>query len=64
MTEKIYKFIKKYIKKHGYSPSFEDIKDGVGASSKSVVYYHMHKLKKENRIDFIKATPRTISIKE
>ena len=41
---KILKFIKSYIKKNGYSPSYEEIKEGVGLKSKCSVYTHIKKM--------------------
>lgn len=41
---KILEFIKVYIKKYGYSPSYEEIGEGVGLKSKSSVYTHIKKM--------------------
>ena len=41
---KILEFIKSYIKKNGYSPSYEEIADGVGLKSKNSVYTHIKKM--------------------
>ena len=44
MKQKIYDFIVNYIKEHGYSPSFQEIGDGVNLKSKSGVHWHLHKM--------------------
>lgn len=41
---KILDFIKSYIKKNGYSPSYEEIADGVRLKSKCSVYTHIKKM--------------------
>ena len=41
---KILEFIKSYIKKNGYSPSYQEIADGVGLRSKCSVYTHIKKM--------------------
>ena len=41
---KILEFIKSYIKKNGYRPSYQEIADGVGLKSKNSVYTHIKKM--------------------
>lgn len=48
---KILEFIKVYIKKHGYSPSYEEIKKGVGLKSKSSVYNHVQQMLDEGMLE-------------
>ena len=48
---KILEFIKSYIKKNGYSPSYEEIADGVGLKSKSSVYSHIKKMLDEGMLE-------------
>ena len=42
--QEILDFIKTYIAKHGYAPTYDEIGEGVGLYSKSSVYDHMQKL--------------------
>ena len=57
-------FIKKFINKHGYSPSLEEIKRHLRISSVSTAHHHILKLEKEGYIKREKNEPRAIEIKE
>ena len=62
-TEKIYNFIVRYTTEHLYSPSVQDICDGVGYSSKSTVCAYLRTIEKLGLIslgDF--AQPRRIKL--
>lgn len=50
MEEKILCFIKDYIEKSGFSPSYREISKGVGLSSTSSIHHHIMKLKKEGKL--------------
>src|SRR5881227_574110 len=43
----IYDFIAKFVEKHGYSPSFEEIGAGMGLSSLATVHKHLTNLEKK-----------------
>jgi repressor LexA len=48
MTEKqklVYDFIKTFIKVRGFTPSYSEIAQGLGMSSKSNIHRHIHSLK-------------------
>lgn len=60
----ILNFITNYQKKNGLSPSIREIGDGVGLKSSSTVFYHLHVLKTQKRIDFRDKCARSIIIKE
>lgn len=64
MKDKILKFIKEWIEVYKYAPTIREICKGVGLSSTSSGHRYLHKLKSEGSIDFVKDTPRTITIKK
>lgn len=43
-AEKIFIFVKEYMQEHGYAPTVEEIKNGVGLRSKSTVHNHLQRL--------------------
>lgn len=61
--EKIYNVIKDYIKEHKYAPSYQEIADLSGLTSKGTIYKHIRKLEKKGYIIF-GGKPRTIALKE
>ncbi len=50
MEEKILSFIREYIEKSGFSPTYREISKGVGLSSTSTIHHYIRKLKKEGRL--------------
>lgn len=46
--EKVYRYIKEYILKHGYSPCIREICKGTGYKSKSSISCHISNLVKKN----------------
>lgn len=53
-----------WIEVYKYAPTIREICLGVGLSSTSSGHRYLHKLKSEGSIDFVKDTPRTITIKK
>src|ERR1700751_6441935 len=43
----VYDFISDFVQKHGYSPSFEEIGEGLGLSSLATVHKHISNLEKK-----------------
>src|SRR5438128_8407267 len=43
----VYDYISEFVRKHGYSPSFEEIGDGLGLSSLATVHKHISNLEKK-----------------
>src|ERR1700752_3910563 len=43
----VYDFISRFVTEHGYSPSFEEIGDGLGLSSLATVHKHISNLEKK-----------------
>lgn len=62
--EEIKEFIVQYIKDHGYSPTFQEIGDAIGLSSKSSVSAHIKKMIEKGMIekDTESGTPRALRI--
>lgn len=60
--KQILDFVTQYTKKHGYSPSFEEIGDGLDFSSLSTVHYHLEKLKQAGCLKKEKNKPRSINV--
>lgn len=50
--KRIYDFIVQYTTEHLYSPSVQDICEGVGYKSKSTVFEHLRKLEDMGMISF------------
>lgn len=55
-------FIDKFITANGFSPTVREIGKGTYLSSTSSVWGHLDRLKKEKLINFIRKSPRTITI--
>lgn len=62
MTEKVLAYIKKYLLDIGYPPTFQEIADGCGMSSKSAVSYQLDKLMAEGKITKKPGSPRSICV--
>lgn len=61
----ILRFIKTYIGKHGYAPTYDEIGEGVGLYSKSSVRNHMQKLLEAGKIESDHpGSPRAIRIRK
>jgi SOS-response transcriptional repressor LexA len=60
----VYEFIAEFIKKHGYSPSTREIRDGTSLTSTSTVNHSRDMLVKERWIDFTPRTARSITLRE
>src|SRR5881628_2352622 len=43
----VYDYISEFVRKHGYSPSYEEIKQGMGLSSLATVHKHISNLEKK-----------------
>ena len=48
--EKVYAFIRSFIRRRGYAPTVRDILKGCGLSSTAVVQHHLNVLEREGRI--------------
>lgn len=55
-------FIREFMNENGYAPSFEEIQESVGLSSKSHVDYYLRALEQEGRIRRKARTPRGLRL--
>jgi repressor LexA len=55
-------FVKVFIKKHGYAPSLDEVKDHLGLSSVSTAHFHVHALQQKGFLRKDDNRPRTIEI--
>lgn len=58
----VLKFIEKYIKKNGYSPSIRDIQSGCNMSSSAQPIHILRNLREQKKINFLDNKARTIEI--
>ena len=58
----LFKWIKVYIKQHGYAPTIREIVDGLGYSSTSTALYGVRRLKENGYITFEENRSRTIRV--
>lgn len=59
---RVLRFIKEYCNKHEYSPSYDEIKEGIGLASKSGIHRIMTALQERGHIHRYKNRKRTVSI--
>lgn len=67
MTESqvmVYKAIKVFIDRNGYSPTIREICEMCGLSSPATTHYHLKNLKEKGFINYTEGKNRTITIKE
>lgn len=62
--ERIVFFIIEYRKANGYSPTWEEIRVGVGLKSKSTVGYHMQNLRSDGQVSYENGLPRTLVVND
>ena len=57
-------FIKKYIKKHNYCPTFQEMCDGLGYKSKNSITNLVNRLEARKELKKIKGYRRNIELNE
>lgn len=57
-------FIKSFIKKNGFSPTYEEIAQGIGVAHKSRVFYLLRGLKERGAVSMLPNRQRTIRVVE
>jgi repressor LexA len=57
-------YIRDYFERNHYAPTYEEIRVGLGWSTKSLVDYHLKALEKAGCIEREFASPRTIVLTE
>jgi repressor LexA len=58
----LYNFIKNFIEKKGYSPSYQEMLEHMEVHSKQIIYSFLESLQKHNKIKKIKHMARSIEI--
>ena len=58
----LYFFIRKFNNENHYSPSFQEMADGVGLKSKASVYRLIEGLTKQQKIKRVKFTARSVEV--
>jgi len=58
----IVEFIREFVDQRGYAPTIEEIRKGLGISSKSVVKYHLDVLKQEGIIERVPEAARAMDV--
>ena len=61
--KKLLDFIKGFIAEHDLSPSFQEMADGIGCTSKSGINRLVEELWSQDEIDFLPGKARSIRIK-
>ena len=65
MTEKqkiVFEFINLYIQMKGYAPSYKNIADAIGTSSKSNIHKYVHKLRKQGYLSIQPRATRSMKV--
>ena len=57
-------FLRAYIARYGYPPTYREIAAGAGLSSTSVVHYQLRALEEDGYITRVPGSARAIAIKE
>lgn len=62
MEDKIVAFIRGYVDKNGYPPTYREIGDGCGLTSTSSITWYLGKLERAGRITRKRNSPRSIRV--
>jgi len=62
--EELLRFIRHYIREHGYPPNLREMAEGCGMSSTSVVTHHLKMLEREGYIERDSNLARAIKLKD
>lgn len=64
VRRKILEYIREYVQRHGYPPSYREIGDGVGLSSTGTVQSHINQMLEEGMLetDTIAGSPRALRV--
>ena len=57
---KLLEFIREYIRKNGYSPSYDEMKEPMGLASKSMVHSFISSLEKHGKIKRVRHSARSV----
>lgn len=62
-TERVLEYLRSYSQAHGYMPNYAEIAKALGMV-KSQVFYHVHKLEAEGKIELLPIGGRNIRVIE
>jgi len=57
---KLLEFIREYIRKNGYSPSYDEMKEPMGLASKSMVHSFISSLERHGKIKRVRHSARSV----
>jgi SOS-response transcriptional repressor LexA len=60
LADRILIYVARFIKKHGYSPSLREIRDGCKVSSISETRRHLTTLRSEKKVTWVPGKARTL----
>ena len=58
----ILRFVRAYVKKHGFAPSIAEVAEGVGLASKTAVRYHLETLRREGWVSWVDGKYRSLQV--
>jgi repressor LexA len=61
---RILEFIEKFVEERGYPPTYEEIREALGMSTKSLVYHHLEALEGAGYLSRMPNTPRGIRLSQ
>ncbi len=61
-AQAILNFIREFVARNNYPPTYEEIRVGLGLSTKSLVDYHLRRLERNDLISIEPGKPRGISL--
>jgi repressor LexA len=64
MSDEILAAIAQYSRENGYPPSVRELVALVGASSTSVIDYHLRRLRRAGRVTWVQGKARTLRVME
>jgi repressor LexA len=60
--ERVLRFLHSFVADNGYPPSYEEIREALGLSSRSHVGYYLQALERDGRIERMARSPRGLRI--
>lgn len=59
---RIYEFVQDFIAERGYSPTYEEIAQGVSLAARSTVFGHLCKLREAGLVDWVDGSSRSLHL--
>ncbi|MFZ5918363.1 MAG: transcriptional repressor LexA [Chloroflexota bacterium] len=60
--QRILDFLERYVRAHGYSPTYDEIRQALGLSTKSLVSHHLKRLQAQGYLELRHNSPRSIHL--